>query len=97
MKIGQLDTKPLPAATAERKPGDAKASGTGGTPEPSAKVALSSAASLLSTTAAQGDFDTEKVERIAQAIRDGKFKVDPEAIADKLIANAAELLGRGNT
>ena len=42
---------------------------------------------------ANADFDAEKVERIAQAIRDGKFKVNAEAIADKLIANAQELLG----
>jgi negative regulator of flagellin synthesis FlgM len=39
-------------------------------------------------------FDAAKVERIAQAIRDGKFTVNPEAIADKLIVNAEELLGR---
>jgi len=34
------------------------------------------------------------VDRIAQAIRDGQFKINPEAIADKLIQNAEELLGR---
>ena len=32
--------------------------------------------------------------RIAQAIADGRFKVNAEAIADKLIANAQELLGK---
>ena len=41
-----------------------------------------------------GDFDAEKVQRIAQAIREGRFTVNPEAIADKMIANAQELLGR---
>jgi negative regulator of flagellin synthesis FlgM len=93
MKIGQLDNKPLTTTqSAERKAADAKAGGA--TPEPSAKVELSSAASLLSGSEVQADFDAEKVERIAQAIRDGKFQVNPEAIADKLIANAAELLGR---
>ena len=35
-----------------------------------------------------------KVERIAQAIRDGKFSINAEVIADKLITNAEELLGR---
>lgn len=40
-------------------------------------------------------FDAEKVMRIAQAIRDGSFTVDAEAIADKLLANmAAERRGR---
>jgi negative regulator of flagellin synthesis FlgM len=41
-------------------------------------------------------FDGAKVERIAQAIRDGQFTINAEAIADKLIVNAAELLGRKN-
>jgi len=39
-------------------------------------------------------FDKAKVERISAAIRDGRFQVDAGAIADKLIANAQELLGR---
>jgi negative regulator of flagellin synthesis FlgM len=94
MKIGQVDNKSVPATgTAERKPaqGAARSDGTpasgGAAAEPSAKVALSSAALA-------GDFDSEKVDRIAQAIRDGKFQVNAEAIADKLIANASDLLGR---
>jgi negative regulator of flagellin synthesis FlgM len=97
MKIGQIDTKAVGTpATAERKTtqGAAK-SGQGA--EPSAKVELSNAATLMGadgTRAVEGDFDAQKVERIAQAIRDGKFTVNHEAIADKLIANAAELLGR---
>jgi len=40
------------------------------------------------------DFDVEKVLRVAQAIRDGRFTVDAEAIADKLLASEAELRGR---
>jgi negative regulator of flagellin synthesis FlgM len=56
-------------------------------------VELSSAATQLAGAASDPTFDTAKVDRIAQAIRDGKFKVNPEAIADRLIINAAELLG----
>ena len=90
MKIGPLDSKPSTAPVAHER----KAQGTSGTAaEPSAKVELSSAA-MLSTDSADGSFDTEKVKRIAQAIRDGKFEINPEAIADKLIANAQELLGK---
>jgi negative regulator of flagellin synthesis FlgM len=90
MKIGQIDSKSVPAnGVAERKPangaGRTEGAAGGGAAEPSAKVALSN-------EALAGDFDAEKVERIAQAIRDGKFQVNPEAIADKLISNAAELL-----
>ena len=44
-------------------------------------------------TGAAADIDTAKVERIAQAIADGSYKVNAEAIADKLIANAQEVLG----
>ncbi len=89
MKIGPLDpnTPALPVA------GERKAPAAGGSAaEASAKVQLSSSASLLGG----GDvsFDKAQVERIAQAIRDGKFEVNAEAIADKLIANARELLGK---
>jgi len=94
MKIGSFDNanKPLPptangqAATASGKP-------TPTEPEASAKVALSPAAAA-GVNEANADFDAEKVARIAQAIRDGKFKVNAEAIADKLVANAQELLAR---
>ena len=96
MKIGPLEPKPQVApATGERKASATPAkAGTASTAEASAQVELSPAASTLSTDSAEGSFDAEKVQRIAQAIRDGKFKVNPEAIADKLIANAQELLGK---
>lgn len=95
MKIGPLDTKPAVApVTTERKSPTAEGAAAGGSGEASAKVALSPEASLLSRLAADPTFDAEKVERIAQAIRDGTFKINAEAIADKLIVNAEELLGR---
>lgn len=93
MKIGPLDSKPpVSPSSAERKPAPDPAIPRA--PEPSAKVALSPAASALSLATGDAAFDTAKVERIAQAIRDGKFTVNAEAIADKLIINAEELLGR---
>jgi negative regulator of flagellin synthesis FlgM len=98
MKIGSSEIKPAStppvASTAkERAAAPAATSGAAGA-EPSAKVELSTAAGLASTAQADPAFDTAKVDRIAQAIRDGKFEVNAEAIADKLIVNAAELLGR---
>jgi negative regulator of flagellin synthesis FlgM len=87
MKIGPLESKPALAPAADRKPA-ARSAGAGA--EPSAHVALSSTA--LAGSDADGSFDADKVKRIAQAIKDGKFKVNPEAIADKLIANAQELI-----
>jgi negative regulator of flagellin synthesis FlgM len=89
MKIGSLDLKPVPTTTVtERKSAAAPLSAA----EPSAKVALSSQTALAGNEASRADFDAEKVDRIAQAIREGKFQIDAEAIADKLIANAQELL-----
>jgi negative regulator of flagellin synthesis FlgM len=43
------------------------------------------------------DFDAEKVARIASAIDNGSFKIDAGAIADKLIANATEVLNNNQT
>jgi negative regulator of flagellin synthesis FlgM len=98
MKIGPIDSKPVTAvpAAGERKAatGQAAVKGAAATPEPSAHVALSPAASLLVKAADDPSFDAAKVERIAAAIRDGKYQINAEAIADKLIVNAEELLGR---
>ena len=95
MKIGPLDKPPSTAPVAnDRKPAGAAANPVAGDANaPSSHVALSSAA-RLATGGAEGSFDAEKVARIAQAIRDGKFEVNAEAIADKLITNAQELLAK---
>ena len=91
MKIGSVESKPVATTPAERKASAAPGSGK---PEASAQVDLSAAATVLAEQGSDPAFDSAKVERIAQAIRDGKFTVNPEAIADKLIINAEELLGR---
>lgn len=89
MKIGSLENKAaLSPALTERKTNGAAATAS---PEPSAKVELSAGA-LMGAGGNEAVFDAEKVRRIAEAIRDGKFEVNAEAIADKLIANAHELL-----
>lgn len=101
MKIGnpadKRNTAPVDGnvapAKGERAPVDkAKAAATGA--DPSVKVQLSSGAEALRGTAENAEFDAAKVERISQAISDGSFQVNAEAIADKLIANAQELLGK---
>jgi negative regulator of flagellin synthesis FlgM len=91
MKIGSIENKAAvsPAIT-ERKSATATA-GSGSASEPSAKVELSAGA-LLGAGSTDATFDAEKVKRISDAIRDGKFEINAEAIADKLIANAHELL-----
>ncbi len=106
MKIGNPADKPPPAAVtnghastngvahaAAARSGAAKADPA----DASAKIELSSTAATLMTSGANAEFDAEKVARIAKAINDGTFKVNPEAIADKLISNATELLGKVQT
>ena len=97
MKIGSFESKPVtPAPSNERKgaAGSVAPKGAEAPAEASAQVALSPAASLLVRAADDPSFDAAKVERIAAAIRDGKYQINAEAIADKLIVNAEELLGR---
>ncbi len=60
----------------------------------STQVELSPEATMLSQASQDPSFDQAKVERIAQAIRDGSFSINPGAIADKLLSNAQEVLGR---
>lgn len=62
-------------------------------PAASAQVEISSAAKLAASAGADdGSFDAAKVARISQAITEGKFTINANAIADKLVANAQELL-----
>lgn len=96
MKIGSFESKPVAATQVnERKgpAGNAPAKGAEAGVEPSAQVALSPAASMLAKVADDPAFDAGKVERIAAAIRDGKYQINAQAIAEKLIVNAEELLG----
>jgi len=83
--------------------GNAKATGkNGGTKAAeqtadSAPVRLSDLSARLhaleSGSSVDSDFDAAKVESIKQAIRDGKFQVNSEAVADKLISSVHELFG----
>lgn len=100
MKIGNPLDKPGLAPVTGQRNQPAAASGTkvdaGVNSTDSSTVALSSAATslLAGAQAASAEFDTAKVERISNAISQGQFTINPEAIADKLIANAQELLNR---
>ena len=98
MKIGKPEgAQPVAGVTTQRPALEtARAEGAkpaGGAADPSAQVQLSDAVNVLLADTG-GDFDAAKVARISQAIENGTFKINAEAIADKLIANAKELLGK---
>ena len=101
MKIGHPADKPATVAptgaadVAKAAPGSATAAAAVAVPtapDASAKVELSSTAASLLSGGSSAEFDANKVAHISDAIAGGTFKVNPEAIADKLIANAQELL-----
>ncbi len=56
------------------------------------EVQLSSLASQLLTTESEAPFDVSKVAEIKQAIAEGKFSINADAIADRLIVSAKELI-----
>jgi negative regulator of flagellin synthesis FlgM len=98
MKIGHSADKLAPPATANGTPAAnghaAAASAIPAAADASAKIELSSTAATLLSGSGGAEFDAEKVARISKAIEEGTFKINPEAIADKLITNAQELLSK---
>ncbi|NMM82228.1 flagellar biosynthesis anti-sigma factor FlgM [Acidovorax sp. SRB_14] len=106
MKIGQTPELPSAAvqagsakqqgkAAAPAAPGlatgAAAAAATAGVP-----VSLSRAA-LAPTGRTAGDFDADRVKAVRAAIERGTFKVDAGAVADKMLANATEILSRARS
>ena len=103
MKIGQKPELPgalaqtglakqakSPASAAEGATKGALAASTGGVP-----VTVSTAARALEQTArTTGDFDANKVKAVRAAIEKGTFSVNAEAVADKMLSNAQEILSR---
>ncbi|HYS11884.1 MAG TPA: flagellar biosynthesis anti-sigma factor FlgM [Burkholderiaceae bacterium] len=80
-------------------PNDARTSTARGTEAvaETERVQLSDLGSRLSQLEGQfsgSDFDVKKVEEIRNAIAEGRFKVNADAIADKLLASVSELLGK---
>jgi len=74
----------------------AESSKSSSAPEASTQLELSSTATQLlqgAGGATSESFDAEKVQRITQAIADGKFSVNADAVADKLLSNARDVLG----
>ena len=60
------------------------------------RVQVSDLGSRLNQLESQfgGDFDAKKVDEVRAAISDGRFKVNADAVAERLLASVAELLGK---
>lgn len=94
MKIG----KPLDAANALVPPARPGNGGSGlargaAAATPGVAVSVSTQTRSLGQAAAP-EMNLSKVDAIRQAIAEGRFQVNAEAIADKLLANAQEMLDR---
>lgn len=105
MKIGQpIDPtvsipSNAPSAAAKAGPEAAQAAQAARSERktPSASVTVSALARGLDTAAAEPEVDLDKVNALRQAIADKTYTVNPEAIADKLLANAREMLQRSSS
>lgn len=101
MKIDK-PSKPVPASsTGTRATGKGKA-GTAPAPQQpsSTNVSLGSTAAQLqsmeSSMASSPIVDTTKVAEIKQAISEGRFKVNSEVVADRLIETVQNLITNRN-
>ncbi|MBA4263374.1 MAG: flagellar biosynthesis anti-sigma factor FlgM [Comamonadaceae bacterium] len=86
-----------PQKAAERPTAGAEAAAAAAKPQPAAGVTVTLSASTTQALSGAGSassdvFNSEKVEAMKAAIADGSFKVNAEAIADKMLSNAAEML-----
>lgn len=107
MKIGQTPDNSIQSqlgntATAQKAAQSANASATASSG--ATQSTRSAGVAVTVSTLARGleksgrnegaDIDTQKVASVRAAIQDGSYVVNPEAIADKLLSNAQEMLNR---
>lgn len=105
MKIGQPSDTSVPVnsttANAPAKGGQSASStaaSAASAQAPSAGVAVTVSPMARTLEASKrseaADVDMKKVNAVRSAIEQGTYKVNPEAIADKLISSAQEMLKR---
>lgn len=91
--VSPTQADPDQGQSVQGRPGSSATEAT----ETSTTVQISREAAELLESSVDNNFDAEKVEQVRQAIAKGEYKINAEAIADKLLANAQELLGRINS
>ena len=99
MKVNGYNPSDLPAskASANNAPKaepSAAQSATSAATSAGVSVVITSTARTLGKDAVNqaAEIDSKKVEAMKASIADGSFTVNPEAIADKLLSNAQEML-----
>lgn len=102
MKIGQsLDNSVSVSSTAASAPSKvghgtasaARSAAPAGAPAAGVEVTVSSLARSMGANRSGGaEFNTDKVNAMKLAIKNGTFSVNAGAIADKLLSNAQEML-----
>lgn len=96
MKIGSSFDSRRPGDVTGPKPTTSQAQRSDATAQPAADVRLSDLstrlADLETRLAGTEAFDLKRIDEIKQAISEGRFKVNSNAVADKLIANVQEML-----
>jgi negative regulator of flagellin synthesis FlgM len=61
-------------------------------PAPGVSVELSSLSSQMQAVGSQEVVDVARVSKIKQAITEGRFKVNPDVVADRLLETVRELI-----
>lgn len=102
MKIGQTPELPSPGGVPDtKKVAQEKEATPAGVAREGVRASTNGASVSVSTMVrsleqsskgVSADFDEKKVAELRAAIANGTFKVDAEAIADKLLSNASEML-----
>ena len=106
MKIGQPSDNSIQIhsgnAAAAQKAGQGSSASTAASAGAAQSTRSAGVAVTVSTLArglekagrGEPDIDTQKVATVRTAIQQGTYVVNPEAIADKLLSNAQEMLNR---
>lgn len=87
--LGGLPESSRPKGTAATPPRSGSAS--------TERVDISSlSARLQEVSSGEAPVNAERVAEIKQAIAEGRFQINPERIADGLLASVRDMLGRSN-
>ena len=98
MKISST-VSPLGSATNDTRTRSTTGAKRGSTPPADTEVNLSPLSSKLQAiqaNASDAPVDAQRVAEIKQAIAEGRFKINPERIADGLLSSVRDLLAKSS-